>query len=268
MAAVLAAASTTRPARRRPGVDRSLVVRLAAGAVVGSASRLIWRVAPKVPAAVAPHRSYTDLGPSDDGAGLGIVVNPGAGARTAGGSASVAEVLRRGLPAADVVELAEGDDLVAVLERSWSTPARRWSAASASGPPWRWRSPRCWRTARPWEVDPKATVGRCGWCSWGTAATTRRAWPPPGGSASTTASSTCEWSTPRTPSAVPAWWWRRSPARCVAAGLFETWHTTSVRVRSADGPLRLARDGETFDGADAFEIAKDGTRLAVFTPRR
>ena len=33
-------------------------------------------------------------------------------------------------------------------------------------------------------------------------------------------------------------------------------------------PLRLARDGETFDGADDFEIGKNGQRLAVFTPRR
>jgi undecaprenyl-diphosphatase len=49
--------------------------------------------------------------------------------------------------------------------------------------------------------------------------------------------------------------------------VFETWQTTSVQVRSSDGPLRLARDGETFDGAETFEIAKDGTRLAVFTPR-
>jgi hypothetical protein len=49
--------------------------------------------------------------------------------------------------------------------------------------------------------------------------------------------------------------------------VFETWQTTGLKVRSSDGPLRLARDGETFDGADAFEIAKDGTRLAVFTPR-
>ncbi|HEX5366536.1 MAG TPA: diacylglycerol kinase family protein [Acidimicrobiales bacterium] len=44
-----------------------------------------------------------------------------------------------------------------------------------------------------------------------------------------------------------------------------TWRTTSLAVRSADGPLRLARDGETFDGPRSFEVAKDGTRLAVLT---
>jgi undecaprenyl-diphosphatase len=50
--------------------------------------------------------------------------------------------------------------------------------------------------------------------------------------------------------------------------VFTTWRTTNMRVRSASGPVRLARDGETFDGAEAFEVTKNGTRLAVFTPRR
>ena len=50
--------------------------------------------------------------------------------------------------------------------------------------------------------------------------------------------------------------------------VFSTWSTKSLSVVSADGPLRLARDGETFDGTDRVEIVKDGTRLAVFTPRR
>ena len=48
--------------------------------------------------------------------------------------------------------------------------------------------------------------------------------------------------------------------------VFETWQTTTVHVRSAGGPLRLARDGETFDGAEEFEVTKNGARLAVFTP--
>ena len=49
--------------------------------------------------------------------------------------------------------------------------------------------------------------------------------------------------------------------------VFETWTTTTLTVASAHGPVRLARDGETFDGPDRFEIAKTGVRLAVFTPR-
>ena len=49
--------------------------------------------------------------------------------------------------------------------------------------------------------------------------------------------------------------------------VFRSWHTTGLRVRSADGPLRLAQDGETFDGSDDFDIVKSGDRLAVYTPR-
>jgi undecaprenyl-diphosphatase len=37
-----------------------------------------------------------------------------------------------------------------------------------------------------------------------------------------------------------------------------------LRVRSPRGPLRLARDGETFDGPDEFVIAKDGTSLPMY----
>jgi undecaprenyl-diphosphatase len=37
-----------------------------------------------------------------------------------------------------------------------------------------------------------------------------------------------------------------------------------VRVRSSQGPLRLARDGETFDGSAAFVVSKDGRTLPVY----
>lgn len=39
---------------------------------------------------------------------------------------------------------------------------------------------------------------------------------------------------------------------------------TEVRVRSLDGPLRLARDGEIFDGSQEFTIAKDGRSIPVY----
>jgi undecaprenyl-diphosphatase len=37
-----------------------------------------------------------------------------------------------------------------------------------------------------------------------------------------------------------------------------------VHVRSLNGPMRLARDGETFDGSAEFVIAKDGRSLPVY----
>ena len=39
-----------------------------------------------------------------------------------------------------------------------------------------------------------------------------------------------------------------------------------VSVRSLDGPLRLARDGETFDGPEEFVVCKEERRLVVYTP--
>jgi len=50
--------------------------------------------------------------------------------------------------------------------------------------------------------------------------------------------------------------------------VFQTWRTTGLHVESADGPLRLARDGETFDGTAAFDITKNGDRIAIYTPAR
>jgi undecaprenyl-diphosphatase len=65
-----------------------------------------------------------DLRPSPDGAGLRIVVNPSAGPAWA---AAPVATLRAGLPAADIHELQEGDDLEALL----SDPA--YSAIGAAG---------------------------------------------------------------------------------------------------------------------------------------
>lgn len=49
---------------------------------------------------------------------------------------------------------------------------------------------------------------------------------------------------------------------------YREWTTESLRVRTLGGPLRLARDGETFDGSEEFVVEKTGRRLAVFVPRR
>ena len=48
--------------------------------------------------------------------------------------------------------------------------------------------------------------------------------------------------------------------------VYRQWSATSLQVRSSDGPLRLARDGETFDGGDVVEILKSGQRVAVYSP--
>ena len=51
--------------------------------------------------------------------------------------------------------------------------------------------------------------------------------------------------------------------RCRA---YEQRAVCQMHVRSTDGPLRLARDGETFDGAEEFDIRKADEPLLVFVP--
>ena len=82
----------------------------AIGAGAGLATRRLWPVAPHEPAQVRRSSPRADVEPSPTGRGVAIVVNP-----SAGSSGRAAEELRAELPDAEVVELAEGDDLVAGL---------------------------------------------------------------------------------------------------------------------------------------------------------
>ena len=52
-------------------------------------------------------------------------------------------------------------------------------------------------------------------------------------------------------------------ARC---GAYEQRYVRSLRVKSLDGRLRLARDGETFDGPEEFTICKADEPLLVYVP--
>jgi undecaprenyl-diphosphatase len=48
--------------------------------------------------------------------------------------------------------------------------------------------------------------------------------------------------------------------------VYETWTASALSVESREGPLRLARDGETFDGPAEFRIEKAPPRLTVCLP--
>lgn len=47
---------------------------------------------------------------------------------------------------------------------------------------------------------------------------------------------------------------------------YEELRTEHLEVRSLEGPLRLAVDGETFDGSERFTVRKCEKRLVVYTP--
>lgn len=49
--------------------------------------------------------------------------------------------------------------------------------------------------------------------------------------------------------------------------VYEAFTTTSLSVEVVDGSVRLARDGETFDGSRQFVICKEDRPLAVYVPR-
>ena len=51
-------------------------------------------------------------------------------------------------------------------------------------------------------------------------------------------------------------------------GGYEQRFVKELRVKSLDGPLRLARDGETFDGPEEFTIAKADEPLLVYVPEQ
>jgi undecaprenyl-diphosphatase len=55
--------------------------------------------------------------------------------------------------------------------------------------------------------------------------------------------------------------------RLERSGSLETWSADRVDVRSLEGPLRLAHDGETFDGPERFTIEKSPKQLQIFIPR-
>ena len=352
--AVVAAVALAGPGAARRD-DRRLPWRLLAGVAVGIATRFVWPVAPKAPAEVHPHRSYTDLVPGEDGEGCGIVVNPKAGSGAIGGGPSPVEALRAGLPRAEIVEMAEGDDLAAALERLVAAGCRAIGVAGGDGSinaaaaiavahhlplvivpagtlnhlardlgvetvadaieavrsghaaeidvGWidgepflntasfgsyvelvdaraeleghigKWPAMavavvRVLRHGTPVEVEidgvPRtlwlAFVGNCRYLPDGMAPTWRERLDD-GQLDVRVVDAAHPFCRTRLVLALLTGTLRRSR-------VFSTWRTTTLTVASADGPVRLARDGETFDGAERFEIAKTGVRLPVFTPRR
>jgi undecaprenyl-diphosphatase len=54
-------------------------------------------------------------------------------------------------------------------------------------------------------------------------------------------------------------------SRCRA---YRRWEAPALEVDAGNDPLRLARDGNTFDGSPSFRVEKLPQRLTVYTPSR
>jgi diacylglycerol kinase family enzyme len=348
-AAVLLAAAVI--ARRPRG--RWLAARVAGGVAAGLATRAVWSVASKQPAAVHPPRTWSGLHPAPDGTGVGIVVNAGAGADRDGGD-GVAGRLRAELPKAEVVVLDDPSRLADELDRLASSGVRALGVAGGDGSintaagvalrhrlrlvvvpagtlnhlardlgvesledavdavrvgsaveidvahiagrPFlntaslgsyveivdareglegrigKWPAlavavSRVLRHGRPIrvEIDGRTLdlwtvfIGNCCYLPEGMAPTWRDRLDD-GQLDVRVADAARPFSRARLVLAVATGRLHRSP-------VFRTWSTTNMRVSSAESRLRLARDGETFDGPGSFDVVKNGDRLAVYAPR-
>jgi undecaprenyl-diphosphatase len=326
--------------------------RIVLGAGIGLATRALWPVASKEPAAVAPHRQWAGLEPAPDGTGLGIVVNSGAGPDR-GRPDDPATVLAEELPGAEVVVLDDPAQLTEELVRLARSGCRALGVAGGDGSINTAASVAldhglplavvpagtlnhlardlgvstvadtvtAVRAGTAIEVDVARIAGRpfLNTASFGSYVEIVDArqqlehrvgkWP----ALAVAVARTLRHGSPvrvaidgRTrelwavfigncryqPAGMAPTWRDRfddglldvrvadasrpfSRARLVAAALtgrlhrspvLEAWTTTNLRVKGLDGPVRLARDGETFAGTDAFDVVKRGDRLAIYSP--
>jgi undecaprenyl-diphosphatase len=51
------------------------------------------------------------------------------------------------------------------------------------------------------------------------------------------------------------------------SGVYKQFLTDELHVKSLQGPLRLARDGETFEGSESFYVRKHDSKLTLYVPR-
>lgn len=274
--------------RLRAGLSAALAAPLGREAAIGLATRTVWPVASKEPAAVAPHRVWMGLDPVPDGTGLGIVVNPGAGpsGNDDGAGSRPDEVLRTELRGAEVVVLGDPSQLGEELERL----ARDLGVETVDD------TIEAIRTGNAIEVDVARIDGRpfLNTASFGSYTEIVDAreqlqgrlgkWP----AVAVAVARVLRYGTPAEVSIdgerqdlwavfigncryeptgmAPTWRPRLDDRTPAPQPVFRTWSTTNLHVESLDGPLRLPHDGETFDGPGAFDVTKSDERLASTPP--
>jgi len=87
----------------------------AIGAIAAVATRRLWAVAPRTPAAIRPALQSIEAEPSPEGTGLSIVVNPSAGPAL---RPSPSDALREALPGAEIIEIGDGLDFGDALRKA------------------------------------------------------------------------------------------------------------------------------------------------------
>jgi len=114
-----AAAALTRDAR---GV--------AAGVTIGALTTRVWPTAPRTVEELRRHNTKVSVAPNVDGAGVVVVVNQGAGSAA---REETADAIRGRLPAAEVIEPAEDDDIAEVMAKAAARATAAFGAAGGDG---------------------------------------------------------------------------------------------------------------------------------------
>lgn len=103
---------------------------LAAGAAIGAATTRVWPTAPRTVEELRRHGTKGRIDPSPDGAGVVIVVNCGAGSAE---TTETAAHIRERLPAAEVIEPDEDDDVSGALAKAAAGATVALGAAGGDG---------------------------------------------------------------------------------------------------------------------------------------
>lgn len=138
LAAAAAGATIERPVAGAPLALAALasvrsgphVLALMAGAAIGAATTRVWPTAPRTVEELRRHGTKRTIEPSPDGDGVTIVVNCGAGTAEA---TETAALLRERLPAAQVIEPSEDDDIGDVLSKAAASATVALGAAGGDG---------------------------------------------------------------------------------------------------------------------------------------
>lgn len=105
-------------------------VGIAVGAGAGLLTTRAWPTAPRTVEELRRHGTKRTATPSPDGAGVVVVVNLGAGSAE---TSDTAAIIRERLPAAEVIEVGEDDDVGEVLEKAAASAIVALGAAGGDG---------------------------------------------------------------------------------------------------------------------------------------
>ena len=134
LGAAAAGAAIEVPAAGLPFAVAALATRdvpgIALGAAIGAMTTRVWPTAPRTVEELRRHNTKEQVAPNVDGEGVVVVVNRGAGSAERGETAAA---IRERLPAAEVIEPGEDDDIAEVMAKAAARATTAFGAAGGDG---------------------------------------------------------------------------------------------------------------------------------------